>query len=72
MTSENEDLNLFSLANRNVPSATLLAALMVDPMTARILVAWRKSMHDLETARVAAEAAGETTIWFDVRASTDE
>jgi len=41
--NDDDDLNLFELAHQDVPPATLLAALMVDPATARLLVAWRRS-----------------------------
>jgi hypothetical protein len=58
---------LFALAHQdNVAPATLLAALVADPATARLLAAWRKSVHDLEAARAAAEAAGEDTAWFNI------
>lgn len=66
--------SLFDLAAHDVPPATLLAGLLEDPATARLLVAWRRSIAELKAAEAAAEVAGEHTVWFDisVTAANDE
>jgi len=39
--------------------ATVLESLLTDPAMARLVVAWRRSVLDLEAARQAAIAAGD-------------
>lgn len=46
--------------------ATLLGLLFADPTTARLILAWRRSVITLEAVRAEAEARGEDTTWFVV------
>jgi hypothetical protein len=65
--------SLFDLALApEVPPAALLATLLADPVTARLLVAWRKSVAELEAARAQAEAAGDDVSWFDVNTAAND
>jgi hypothetical protein len=58
------------IARPNTPSPmTELEALMVDRATASLLVAWRRSVADLEAASAVAEARGDDVTWFDVTVS---
>jgi hypothetical protein len=52
----------------------LLEALLADPVTARLLVAWRRSVVELEAARAVAAARGDDDLvqWIDVTSNDDE
>jgi hypothetical protein len=54
------------------PPAVLLDRLLEDPVTARLLVAWRRSIAELKAAEAAADVAGEDTAWFDVNVTTND
>lgn len=59
--------SLFDLAKApEVAPATLVEALLADPVTARLLQAWRRSVIELEAARADAVIRGEDVSWFDV------
>ncbi|MFO1397867.1 MAG: hypothetical protein U1F48_12460 [Burkholderiales bacterium] len=49
---------LVDLVGQDHTEDALLVALLADPTTARLVVAWRKSIADLEAARQAAIDAG--------------
>jgi hypothetical protein len=67
---------LLDLVGRDHTEGSLLAALLADPTTARLIVAWRKSVADLEVARQAAIDAGNGDLvrWADgvVRVKNDD
>ena len=50
----------------------LLARLLKDKTTAKLLLAWRQSIIDLETARARAEKQGLDTSWFNVDANPED
>jgi len=56
--------------------ATVLENLLTDPATARLVLAWRRSVIELEAARQAAIDAGDTELvrWVDgaVRGGRDD
>jgi hypothetical protein len=69
--------NLYDFVSRDHDETSLLTALLADPATARLLVAWRKSVQNLEAARATAAAAGDQDLldWlegWDVRVSGDD
>lgn len=59
--------SLFDLAAApEVPPATLVEALLADPVTARLLGAWRRSVLKLEAARAEAVNRGDDVSWLDI------
>jgi hypothetical protein len=59
--------SLLDFAGSDLPAEQLIDALMADPATARLLVAWRRSVIKLEQARAAALEAGDVAWvhWVD-------
>ena len=51
--------SLLDFARPDLPAERLIDALMADPVTAQLLVAWRRSVIELEQARAAALEAGD-------------
>jgi hypothetical protein len=74
MTKTTSPPNLLDFVGTDHDEASLLAALMADPVTAGLVLAWRKSVADLEAARAVVVAAGEegSVNWFDARAANDD
>jgi hypothetical protein len=64
---ETQQRSLLELAGPDLPPERLIDLLMADPVTARLLVAWRRSVIELEQARAAALEAGdeEWVRWVD-------
>ena len=67
MTKTTSPPNLLDFVGTDHDEASLLAALMADPVTAGLVLAWRKSVADLEAARATAAAASDRDLldWLD-------
>ena len=63
---------ILELEEAELGDAQLLARLLKDKSTAKLLLAWRQSIVDLEAARARAEKQGLDTSLFNVDANPED